>query len=273
MAQTISPEATIIPDQAEVWFLPKSAVPIVDGVPDLSALTPATPDDDLEELGWEEVGLVDDKKGIPLDPSGDVKEYDAFGHPVFRTKFFKGKLKSGFTALEWNSVTRKFVLPGSAADKIGAPKDVQGYLLYRHVDEDRAVVWVQLRPALLELKSHGGIIQGELSFAEMTVHHSADAAGDVFKVVDASSDDVEKTFTIANDVTAYTVTVDSVTTSSITTKTAAALQSALRALSTVSALPAPGVTVEGPTGGPLVATFTAPVTVSAAGTGGTVSVD
>jgi hypothetical protein len=33
---------------------------------------------------------------------------------------------SGFTALEWNTVTRKFVLPGSAADKIGAPKDLQG---------------------------------------------------------------------------------------------------------------------------------------------------
>jgi len=38
-------------------------------------------------------------------------------------------------------------------------------------------------------------------------------------------------------------------------------------------LPAPGVTVAGPDGGPLVATFTAPVTtVTASGTGGTVTV-
>lgn len=272
MAQTINPELTIIPDQAEVWYLPKAAVPMVDGVPDLSALTPETPDDDLEEIGWEEVGLVDDQKGIPLDPSGDVKEYDAFGHAAFRVKFLKGKLKSGFTALEWNTVTRQFVLPGSAPDKIGAPKNVQGYLLYRHVDEGRAVVWMQLRPALLELKSHGGIIEGELSFAEMTVHHTKDANGDIFQVIDASSDDVVKTFTIDSGVTAYTVTVGGATTSSITTKTAAALQSALRALSTVTALESPGVTVEGPSGGPLVATFTGPVTVSAAGTGGTVAV-
>jgi hypothetical protein len=267
MAQTINPEATIIPDQAEVWFLLKS------DVTDLATLTPNTPDDDLEVLGWEEVGLVDDKKGIPLDPSGDVKEYDAFGHASFRVKFMKGKLKSGFTALEWNTITRKFVLPGSAPDKIGAPKDIQGYLLYRHVDEDRAVVWMQLRPALLELKNHGGIIEGELSFADITVHHTKDANGDVFQVIDASSDDVTKTFTIDSGVTAYTATVDGQTTTSITTKTATALQSALRLLSTVTALPVPGVTVEGPTGGPLVATFTAPVTtVSATGTGGTVTV-
>jgi hypothetical protein len=83
MAQTINPEATIIPDQAEVWFALKA------DVTDITTMIPATPDDDLEALGWEEVGLVDDKKGIPLDPSGEIKEYDAFGHPIFRTKFFR----------------------------------------------------------------------------------------------------------------------------------------------------------------------------------------
>lgn len=264
---TINPDATLIPDEAEVWFVLKS------DVTDLDAMIPATPTDDLEALNWEEVGLIDDKKGIPLDPSGEVKEYDGFGHPTFRVKFRKGKLKSGFTSLEWNSVTRKFVLPGSAPNKIGKPKDIQAYLLYRFVDEDRATVWVQLRPALIELKGHGGIIDGELSFAELTVHHSPDAAGDVFQVIDASADDVTKTFTIPGGVTAYTVTVDGQTTASITAKTKAALQSALRALSTVTALPSPGVTVEGPDGGPLVAVFTGPVTtVTAAGTGGTVTV-
>lgn len=267
MTQTVNPEATIIPDQAEVWFLLKS------DVTDINTLIPANVDDDLEALGWEEVGLVDDKKGIPLDPSGDIKEYDAFGHPIFRTKFFRGKLRSGFTALEWNSVTRKFILPGSAPGKIGAPKDIQAYLLYRFIDEDRAMMWVQLRPALLELKNHGGIIEGELSFAEITVHHTNDANGDVFEVIGDRSDDVAKTFTIGSGVTAYTATVDGQTTASITLKTAAALQSALRLLSTVIALPDDGVTVTGTTGGPLVATFTGLVTtVSAAGTGGTVTV-
>lgn len=270
MAQTINPELTIIPDQAEVWFVPKSDVPDAAA---LAALTPTTADDDLEALGWEEVGLVDNKKGIPLDPSGEIKEYDAFGHPIFRTKFFRGKLKSGFTALELNSVTRKFVLPGSTPDKIGAPRDVQGYLLYRFIDEERATCWIQLRPAMIELKSHGGIIEGELSFAEMVVHHTNDANNDVFQVIDWAADDVTKTFTINSGVTAYTATVDGQTTASITTKTAAALQAALRLLSTVQALDAPGVVVTGPTGGPLVAAFTGTVTtVTASGTGGTVTV-
>lgn len=263
----INPNLTLIPDQAEVWLVLKSAVTsITDMIPD--SVT-----EDLTELGWEFSGLIDDKKGIPLDPTIEVKEYDAFGHPSFRVKLKKGKLKTGFTALETNATTKKIVLPGSDSKKVGAPKDVQIYVLYRFVDEDRATMWVQLTPAPAELKGHGGIIDGELSWAEITVHHTTTADGDVFQIVDASTDDVVKTFTIGADVTGYTATVNAVTTTSITAKTATALQSALRLLSTVASLPAPGVTVEGPSGGPLVATFTGPVSgVSATGTGGTVTV-
>ncbi|MFV8181855.1 hypothetical protein ACNQQN_24840 [Mycobacteroides chelonae] len=70
---------------------------------------------------------------------------------------------------------------------------------------------MQLRPALVELKGHGGI-DGELSWAELTVHHTADANGDAFQVVDASADDVTKTFTIDSGVTEYTVTAGADTT-------------------------------------------------------------
>ncbi|MEC4838175.1 hypothetical protein R2360_00290 [Mycobacteroides chelonae] len=268
MVATINPDATVIPDKAEVWLVLKADV---DDIAEM-ILTAATEDPGTK--GWEFSGLIDDKKGIPLDPSGEVKEYDAFGHPSFRIKFRKGKLKSGFTALEYNAVTRKVVLPGSTPDKLGIPKDVQIYVLYRYVDEDVTRVWVALRPALAELKSHGGIVDGELSFAEITVHHTADANGDVFKYLDSSAaDDVTKTFTIDAGVTAYTATVDGDTTVSITALTDYALQSALRDLDSVQALDDPGVTVEGPEGGPLVATFTGPVTgVSATGTGGTVTV-
>lgn len=269
-AGTINPNATLIPDKAEVWLK------LADDVTDIATLIPAEPDADLAALGWEHSGLIDDKKGIPLNPEGEVKEYDAFGHPRFRVKFKKGKLTTGFTALETNTVTKKIVLPGSAANKVGIPKDTQIYVLYRYVDEGTQqgqIVWVTLTPALAEVKSHGGIIDGELSFAELVVHHTADALGDVFEVVDGSADDVVKTFTIDGAVTSYTATVGGVTTAAINTKTKGALQSALRLLSTVQALPAPGVVVDGPDGGPLVATFTGPVgTVSAAGTGGTVGV-
>ncbi|WP_292980970.1 hypothetical protein [Mycobacterium sp.] len=267
---TKNPNLTTIPDEAEVWLILKENVTnIADKIPASVTIDAAA----LAQLGWEFSGLIDDKKGIPLDPTIEVKEYDAFGRPRFRIKLIKGALKTGFTALETNSTTKKIVLPGSAPNKIGAPKDVQIYVLYRFVDEDRPTIWVTLTPAPVELKGHGGIVQGELSWAELTVHHTTDAAGDIFQVVDESADDVAKTFTIAAGVTSYTATVSGSTTTAIATKTKAALQTALRALPTVQALPAPGVTVDGPDGGPLVATFTGPVTgVSATGTGGTVTV-
>jgi hypothetical protein len=101
----------------------------------------------------------------------------------------------------------------------------------------------------------------------MAIHHTADANNDVFLVID---DTTVKTFTIGSGVTAYTVTVGGQTTSSITTITAAALQTALRALSTVGST---GVTVTGSGTGPFTAVFTAStVTATAAGTGGTVTV-
>jgi hypothetical protein len=258
---TINPDATWIPDQAEVWFALKA------DVDDITTMIPPVSTDDLEALGWEEVGLIDDKKGIPLNPSGEVREYDAFGYPNFRTKFKKGKLKSGFTALEWNSVTRKFVLPGSTADNIGIPRDIQGYLLYRFTDEDRTTAWVQLRPALIELVGHGGIIDGELQWADLTVHHSPNADRDAFKIIYGP---VTKVFTLGAGVTAYTATVNGETTASISTLTSAALQTALRALTAVGSS---GVTVTGSGTGPFTAVFTVGVsTVTATGTGGTVTV-
>jgi hypothetical protein len=266
----INTDATLIPDQAEVWLA------LASNVTDPTTLIPPNLTTDLSTLGWEFTGLIDDKKGIPLDPSIEVKEYDAFGHPKFRKKLKNGDLKTGFTALERNTVTKKIVLPGSAANKVGIPKNVQIYVLYRVVDLDTTtgtIIWVTLTKAPVELKATNGFIEGESFWAEMTVHHTTDAAGDVFQVVDASTDDVTKTFTIPGGVTAYTVTVDGQTTASITAKTAAALNTALQALSTVAALPAPHVTVTGPSGGPLVAVFAGPVTtVTATGTGGTVTV-
>lgn len=269
-AGTINADATLIPDQAEVWLLLASEL---EGP--ISAKIPSSVNDDLVALGWLHTGLIDDKKGVPLDPSIEVKEYDAFGHPKFRVKLKNGKLITGFTALETNSATKKIVLPGSSPNKIGRPRDVQVYVLYRFVDEDRTTIWVTLTKAPAELKSHGGIIDGELSWAEIAIHHTADAAGDIFQVVTDSSDDVTKTFTIASGVTGYTATAGGNTTPSITTLTASALQTALRALASVQALPGVGVTVTGTGGAPgtLTAVFTAAITpVSASGTGGTVNV-
>ena len=259
-----NPDLTLIPDKAEVWLA------LASDVPNLSAIIPSSADAD-PAAPWQHSGLVDDKKGIPLNPSGEVKEYDAFGRPAFRMKFRKGKLQSGFTALEYNDVTRQIVLPGSASNKIGIPKNTQIYTLYKYTDEDvsgGSRMWVSLRPALAELKNHGGIVDGELSFAEIVVHHTADANGDVFQTVGGLP--LTKTITLGSGVTAYMVNVDGQATSVISTLTSAALQSALRALPNVGSS---GVTVTGSGSGPFTAVFTAPVLdVSAAGTGGTVTV-
>jgi hypothetical protein len=115
MPVTVNPDATLIPDQAEVWVALKSTVTSI------SSMIPATPSDDLSALGWSFCGLIDDKKGIPLDPSIEVKEYDAFGHPQFRVKLKNGKLKTGFTALERNTVTKQIVCPGRRATR-SAPR-------------------------------------------------------------------------------------------------------------------------------------------------------
>lgn len=265
MPQAVNPDLTLIPDQAEVWVALKS------NVSNISSLIPATTGADLDALGWKLCGLIDDKKGISLNPSGEVKEYDAFGRPAFRMKFRKGNLKSGFTALEDNDVTRTFALPGSTSNKIGIPKNVQMYVLYKFTDADVSGgtrIWVSLRPALAELKAHGGYIDGELTYLEMVVHHTADANNDVFQVVGGPP--LTKVITLGAGVTSYLVTVDGQTTSAISTLTSAALQTALRALTNVGST---GVTVTGSGTGPFTAVFTASVlNVSAGGTGGTVTV-
>lgn len=274
MSQPVNPDYTLIPDEAEVWVMFKADVAnIADKIP----ATPTATIEELVELGWNFVGYIDDEKGIPLTPTSEVKKYNAFGHRNFRVKIKNGELETSFTPLEVLSpIVKKLSLQGSAPNKIGPPKNVQVYLLYRVVDEDipgGGMVWVTLRPAPVQPDSHSGFKEGEKTWVEMKVYHTTNAAGDAFQVVDAASDDVVKTYTIPPAVTAYTTTVSGSTTSSIVAKTKAALQAALRALPSVAALPAPGVTVEGPDGGPLIATFTGPVTgVAAAGTGGTVGV-
>lgn len=265
---TINTDATLIPDGAEVWLALKSTVTSI------SSMLPVTPSDDLGALGWQFCGLIDDQKGIPLTPTIDVKEYNAFGHPQFRVKLKNGKLKTGFTVLETNAVTKQIVLPGSTSSKLGAPKNVQVYVLYRFVDNDvnggASKVWMTLTPSPVELKAHGGIIEGELSWAELTVHHTTDSNNDIFQVVQTYA--ISKVYTIGTGVTAYTATVDGQTTSSIGTLTSSALQTALRALSNIGST---GVTVTGTGGAPgtLTAVFSVSVSVlSAAGTGGTVTV-
>lgn len=257
-------DATIIPDKAEVWVAHKA------DVANITDLYPETPDDDLVALGWAEVGLVDDAKGIPLDPSIEVKEYDGFGYPRFRVKLRKGKLNTGFTMLEDNAETRRIALPGSAPNKIGIPKDVQLYVLYRVIDEDRGLVWVSERPGAAQITGATGFVEGELWSRTVTMLHTGNALGDAFHVVVDPGPPIVKVFTLGEDVTAYTSTVDGHTTAAIVALTNAALQAALRALPNVGSS---GVTVTGTGTGPFTATFTVAVSsVTATGTGDTVTV-
>jgi len=250
---TVNADNTLIPDQAEVWLALKS------DVTDIATMIPTMPDDDLDALGWEFTGLIDDQKGIALNPSIEVKEYDAFGHPKFRVKLKRGKLTTDFTALETNAATKKIVLPGSSGNKLGAPKDVQVYVLYRFVDEDVAngtKVWVSLTAAPVELKSHGGIIDGALSFAEVTIHHTTDANNDIFEVVEAANT-TQWTATLGTQSSGtFTLTWGGNTTAAIAYNAAAsAVKSALVALD--DGYTSADWTVSGSAGGPY--TVTPPV--------------
>lgn len=254
MPATVNADATLIPDQAEVWLALES------GVTDIDTMIPTTVDDDLAALGWEFSGYIDDQKGIPLDPSIEVREYDAFGHPKFRVKLKKGKLNTGFTVLETNSVTRKIVLPGSAANKIGAPKDVQIFVLYKFQDEENTTIWVSLTKAPVELKAHGGIIDGELSWADLTVHHTTDASNDIFEVVsDAGTTQWTATLGTQSSGT-FTLTWNGNTTTALAyNATSATVKSALVALD--DGYTSADWTVSGSAGGPY--TITPPVAGSA----------
>lgn len=184
----INPDATRIWDEAEVYVVPRNAVT------DITELLPATIDDDLDAR-WEFVGLLDASAGIPVNPEVEITHFDAFGQARYRSKAKKGAIGTGFTALEKNSVTKKFVLPGSSTGKIGAPKGMYFYTAYVLRDEDIATeVWVSTRPALFEL---GGFskVEGEPEAYEITVHHSNDALGDVFYVVDQDTAAAELSIT------------------------------------------------------------------------------
>jgi hypothetical protein len=166
--------------------------------------------------------LIDDTKGIPISTRrSSSRNTTRSAIPRFRIKAKNGKLTPGSPA--WRPTRR----PADRPPRVGAeqdrrPEGHQVYVLYKFVDLDTTagtIVWVTLTAALMELKSHGGIMDGELSFAEIAVHHTTDANNDIFQVVDATSDDVTKTVSIGTGVTGYTMTVTGSTTPSITTLT------------------------------------------------------
>lgn len=269
MAAVINPDASRIWDEAEVYVVERSAVP----GGDITGLVPATVDAVFDAL-WEFVGLLDAAAGIPISPEIEINHFDGFGHPRYRSKARKGAVTSGFTALEDNSVTRKFVLPGSSAGKIGAPKGVYFYVMYVLRDGDEVTdIWVSTRPALFELSGHSGKVEGEQESYEITVHHANDANGDVFARVETG---VSTTFLVTlggPSAGNFTLTWNGKTTANIVYNAASsAVLSALAALDDgyVSA----DFTATGSAGGPY--TVTVPhgaLTGSGAGlTGGTFSV-
>ena len=183
MSGLINPDLSRIWDEAEVYVILNADVPSGG----ISTLIPATVATAIDPK-WEFVGLLDAGKGIPMTPALEIKHFDGYGNPRYRSKASKGTLTTGFTALEDNAVTRKLVLPGSAPGKIGAPKNIRGYTLYVLRDEDIATdIRVSLRPALFELSSHSGAVEGEQESYEITCHHANDANGDVFARVETDA--------------------------------------------------------------------------------------
>ncbi len=255
MVATINADASHIWDEAEVWIQSKTKVDAAGGI---ANVMPAFSDGDFSAKGWDYVGLIDAGKGIPVEPEGELKEFDGFGFAAYRSKFSKGKLKTGFTCLEENAVTSGIVLPGSTADKIGVPRDLQYYVLYRTVDAGYADLGrVSLRPALLELTGHSGAVEGEQESYEFKVHHAPDTNKDVFQKLSAAPAPSAWTVTLTGvdpgDSLTLTVTVGGVaqTTAGVAgNASSATVKSALEALANVSS-----ATVSGSAGGPYAVTL------------------
>lgn len=182
MTGTINVNYTLIPDEAEVWLA------LAADVSDIETMIPTTVDDDLGELGWTFAGLINDENGISLTPSSEVMKYNGFGHRNYRTKIKNGELETGFTALEvQNPIIKAITLPGSAANRIGPPQNIQVYVLYRVVDEDTAggtIVWVTLSSAAIQVDAHSGFVEAGQTEIGMKVYHTTNADGDIFEVVD-----------------------------------------------------------------------------------------
>lgn len=181
----VNADATRIWDGAETYVIPAADVP----GGNIEDLIPATVDEPLDPL-WEFVGLQDADAGVPITPELEIVHYDAFGHSRYRSKARKGSLTTGFTAFEDNSVTRKFVLPGSGPGRIGAPKGLRFYVLYKFDDEGYVDILGTTRPALFELSSHSGKTEGGQESYEIACHHANDANGDVFIRVESDTSGV-----------------------------------------------------------------------------------
>ncbi|NKT99822.1 hypothetical protein GS917_18730 [Rhodococcus hoagii] len=169
----VNADATRIWDGAETYVIDAA------DVSDINTLVPADVDATLDPK-WLFVGLQDADAGVPVTPELEIVHYDGFGHPRYRSKARRGSVTTGFTAFEDNPVTRKFVLPGSAPNRVGAPKGIRFYVLYKFEDEGYTDILITTRPALLELSSHSGKTEAGQESYEMTCHHANDANGDVF---------------------------------------------------------------------------------------------
>lgn len=264
MPGTVNPNASHIWDEAEVWVIPRADV----AGEDITPYIPTTLNADLDALGWQFVGLLDEDAGIPFNPELEINHFDAFGHPRYRSKAKKGALSTGFTALEDNDVTRMFILPGSAPNKIGAPKGTYFFVLYKAVDEDVAIdVRVTTRPALFEVTNMTGFQSGQEN-AEIAVHHANDANKDVFTRVEDTVGNTEWSVTITGAPTGGTFTLSYLgqTTAAIAyNATAAAVKAALVALD--DGYGASDFVVSGTAGGPYAVTTPTPGTLSGSGAG------
>lgn len=175
MTAQVNADATRIWDGAETYVIAATDVP----GGDIEALVPANVDDPIDPK-WLFIGLQDADAGVPISTELEIIHYDGFNHPRYRSKARRGSVTTGFTAFEDNAVTRKFVLPGSGPKRIGAPKGLRFYVLYRFEDEGYVDILVTTRSALLELSSHSGKTEAGQESYEMTCHHANDSNGDVF---------------------------------------------------------------------------------------------
>lgn len=100
---------------------------------------------------WDLVGLLDGEAGFPQTRDEEVNDFFAWGGILMRTSRRNFKLTIGFTAFEYNDVTRELIWPGSDPGEIVVPTVVrrriafetrEGDVVHRLISFHEAEVWV-----------------------------------------------------------------------------------------------------------------------------------
>lgn len=156
---------------ARIFFAPATAA---------RPAMPLTAAAEIDELVWDEFGILDGDAGIGEERSNDETKHYGWGLGLIKIGNKNFELSRTFSCLEDNDATRAILWPGSTETKLKMPKPVDGYLAFETTsDTARVERLFTIRPARLSLPSNARN-ESDITKLEITAALFADGTGDVF---------------------------------------------------------------------------------------------